>query len=190
VQLYPKYASAWFQLGSVLQKEKQKEAARAAYTKAAAIDNRFLPPYLSLASMASEEGDWTALLALTNHILDLDPLNHAAVTGFIMDLDPLNCADAYFYNALANYKLNKIVAAEKSALKAERIALPARFPQVHLLLAEIFARKNDYATAILEMQTYLELAPNAENADRVRAQLAKLEKLNDSVPIGEKSNPM
>jgi hypothetical protein len=92
--------------------------------------------------MASEEGDWAALLALSNHIMDLDPLNHAAVTGFIVDLDPLNCADAYFYNALANYKLNKIVAAEKSALKAERIALPARFPQVHLLLAEIFARKN------------------------------------------------
>jgi Tfp pilus assembly protein PilF len=190
VQLYPKYASAWFQLGNVLQKEKQKEPARTAYTKATEIDNKFLPPYLSLASMASEEGDWTALLALTNHILDLDPLNHAAVTGFIVDLDPLNCADAYFYNALANYKLNKIVAAEKSALKAERIALPARFPQVHLLLAEIFARKNDYAAAILEMQTYLELAPNAENADQVRAQLAKFEKVNDPVPAGEKSNPM
>jgi tetratricopeptide (TPR) repeat protein len=119
------------------------------------------------------------LLALTNHILDLDPLNRAAVTAFIVDLDPVNCADAYFYNAVANFELNKLEAAEKSALKAEHIAHPAHFPQVHLLLGEIFARKNDHAAAISELNTYLEIAPHAPNADQVRAHLAKLEKLND-----------
>jgi hypothetical protein len=190
VGIYPKYAIAWFQLGNVLQKENQKEAARTAYTRATTIDNRFLPPYLSLASMAFEEANWPLLLALTDHILSLDPLNHAAVTAFIVDLDPLNCADAYFYNALANYKLDKIDAAEKSAIKAEHIALPARFPQLHLLLSEIFARKNDYATAISELKTYLELAPNATNEHQVRAQLAKLEKLNNSVKTGERPDRM
>jgi tetratricopeptide (TPR) repeat protein len=186
VGIYPKYAIAWFQLGDVLQKEKQKEAARTAFTRAAAIDNRYLPPYLSLASMAFEDGNWPMLLALTDHILNLDPLNHVAVTAFIVDLDPLNCADAYFYNAVANFKLNKMEDAEKSALKAEHIALPVRFPQLHLLLSEIFTRKNDYATAISELKTYLELAPNATNEGQVRAQLAKLENLNNSVKTGEK----
>jgi tetratricopeptide (TPR) repeat protein len=105
-------------------------------------------------------------------------LNHVDVTGYyIADLDPLNCTEAYFYNAVANYKLNKIEAAEKSGLKAEHVDLLTRFPQLHLLLAEIFARKNDYATAISEVQTYLELAPHAKNADQAREQLAKLEKL-------------
>jgi tetratricopeptide (TPR) repeat protein len=132
VEIYPKYAIAWFQLGSVLQKENQKDAAHAAYTRATTIDDRFLPPYLSLASMAFADGNWTVLLTLTDHILGLDPLNQVAVTGFIVDLDPVNCADAYFYNAFANYKLNKIEAAEKSGLKAERIALPTRIPQLHL----------------------------------------------------------
>jgi tetratricopeptide (TPR) repeat protein len=106
-----------------------------------------------------------------------------------VDLDPLNYADAYFYNAVANYKLNKIEDAEKSGLKAEHILL-TRFPQLHLLLAEIFARKNDYTTAISEIQTYLELAPHAKNADQVRAQLAKLEKLTDSVSTSEKPDHM
>ncbi len=190
VELYPKYASAWFQLGNILQKENQKEAARTAYTRATLIDNRFLPPYLSLASIAFGEGNWTVLLALTDHILDLDPLNHVAVTGFILDLDPVNCANAYFYNAFANYKLNRIEAAEKSALKAERIALPTRIPLLHLLLAEIYARKNNYASAISEIQTYLELAPNAPDADQVRAHLAKLEKLNNSVKTSEKPDQL
>jgi hypothetical protein len=186
VGIYPRYTIAWFRLGNVLQKENQKEAARAAFTRATAIDDRFLPPYLSLASMAFVDGNWPALLALTNHILDLDPLNRAAVTAFIVDLDPVNCADAYFYNAIANFELDKLEAAEKSALKAEHIALPAHFPQVHLLLGEIFARKNDNATAIAELQTYLEMAPNAPNADQVRARLAKLQKLNDLVRAAEK----
>jgi tetratricopeptide (TPR) repeat protein len=186
VAIYPKYAVAWYQLGSVLQKEKEKEAARTAFTRATAIDNRFLPPYLSLASIAFEEGNWPVLLALSNHILALDTLNQVNVTAFIVDLDPINYADAYFYNAAANFQLNKIEEAQKSALKAERIALPARFPQVHLLLGEIFARKNDYATAIMELNTYLELAPNATNAAQVRLHLAKLQQLNDSAKTTEK----
>jgi Tetratricopeptide repeat len=182
VQLYPSSANAWFQFGTVLQKEKQQDAARKAYTQATTIDSKFLPPYLSLASMAYQAGEWTEVLDLTGHILDLDPLNRVAASGYVLDLDPSNYADAYFYNAMANYKLNKMEDAEKSALKAEHLDLVTRFPQVHLLLAEIFARKGNYAVAIAQIQTYLALAPHAEDADRVREQLAKLEKLNGPAP--------
>jgi tetratricopeptide (TPR) repeat protein len=188
VQLYPSSANAWFQFGTVLQKENQQDAARKAYTQATTIDNRFLPPFLSLASMAYQAEQWTEVLDLTDHILDLDPLNRVAVNNYILDLDPSNYADAYFYNAMANYKLNKIEDAEKSALKAEHQDLVTHFPQVHLLLAEIFARKGDYAVAIGQMQTYLALAPHAKDADRAREQLAKLEKLNGPVSNSEKTD--
>jgi tetratricopeptide (TPR) repeat protein len=186
VEIYPKYANAWFQLGVVLQNLAQKESARTAYIQATTIDPKFLPPYLSLASLAYEAEDWTQVLSLTNHVLDPDPLKYADVTGYILDLDPLDYAEAYFYNSAANYKLDKIEDAEKSALKAERLDVRPRFPQLHLLLAEIFARKNNYATAISEIQTYLELAPHAKDADQVRERLAKLEKLNGSVSTSEK----
>lgn len=185
-EIYPGFANAWFQLGTVLQKENQKDAARKAYTQATILDTKFLPPYLFLASMAYEAENWTVVLKLTGHILDLDPLNHADVSGYILDLDPLNYAEAYFYNSVANYKLNKIEDAEKSALMAERLDLRTHFPQLHLLLAEIFARKKNYAPAIAEIQTYLALAPHAKDADREREQLAKLEKLNAPVPTNEK----
>jgi tetratricopeptide (TPR) repeat protein len=178
VAIYPKYTSAWFQLGGVLQKQAQKESARTAYTRATTIDNKFLPPYLSLASMAFEAEDWTQLLNLTNHVLELDPLKYGDITGYILDLDPLDYAEAYFYNSAANYNLNKFQDAEKSGLKAERLDVRPRFPQLHLLLAEIFWRKNDYATAIAETKIYLEIVPHAKNADQVREQLAKLEKLS------------
>jgi Tetratricopeptide repeat len=186
VRIYPSSANAWFQLGTVLQKENQSDAARQAYTQATTVDTRFLPPYLSLASMAYQTANWPDVIDLTGHILDLDPFNHAAATTYILDLDPLSYSDAYFYNAVANYKLNKIEAAEKSALKAEHLDLRPHFPQVHLLLAEIFARKNNYAMAIAQIQTYLELAPHTKAADQARQQLAELEKLNGPASTSEK----
>jgi tetratricopeptide (TPR) repeat protein len=184
VEIYPKYANAWYQLGTVLQKEHEKDAAHAAFTRAANIDTKFLPPYLSLALMAYEAENWTSVLDLTGHILNLDPLNHVA--GYVWDLDPLNYTEAYFYNAVANYKLKRFADAERSGLKAEQVDLPTRFPQVHLLLGEIFARKNDYAIAIAEIQTYLELIPHAKDEDQIRERLANLEKLNGSVSASEK----
>ena len=186
VQIYPRYADAWFQLGTVLQKENRIDAARTAYIQATTIDTKFLPPYLSLALMAIEAENWTEVLTLTGHILDLDPVNQAAVTGYILDLDPLNSPWAYFYNSVANYKLNKFEDAEKSAVKAEHVDLHNRFPQLHLLLAKLFAQKKNYAAAILEIRTYLELAPHAKDADQMREQLARLEELNGSVSTSER----
>ncbi len=187
VKLYPSFANAWFQLGTVLQKENQKDEARKAYTQSTTLDSRFLPPYLFLALMAYEAENWTEVLRLTGHILDLDPFNQTNVTGYILDLDPLNYAEAYFYNSFANYKLNRIADAEKSALKAEHLDLRTHFPELHLLLADIFARKNNYALAIAELQTYLSLAPHAIDADQQREQLAKLEKLN--APLSTSGKP-
>jgi hypothetical protein len=178
VEIYPKYTSAWFQLGGVLRNLAQKEPARDAFSHATAIDSKFLPPYLSLAAMAFEAQEWTQVLNLTNHVMDLDPLRYADVRGYIVDLDPVDYAEAYFYNAAANYRLGRVEEAEKSGLRAERLDTRPRFPQLHLLLAEIFAGKNDYSRAISETKIYLELMPHAKNADQVRQQLAELEKLN------------
>ena len=186
VEMYPGYKSAWFQLGSVLQKENEKDAARKAYVQATMIDSKFAPPYLSLASMAYESRNWTDVLDLTRHILELDPSRYANLSGYILDLDPLDYAEVYFYNAVANYNLNKIEEAEKSALMAEHLDVRPRFPNVHLLLAELFAQKNKYSLAISEINTYLELAPDGKNAAYARERLANLEKLNSPMQAGEK----
>jgi tetratricopeptide (TPR) repeat protein len=178
VKIYPSFASAWFRLGSVLRQEKHNDEARKAFTEAATIDVKFLQPFVSLASMAYEAGKWTEVLDFTRHILNLDPWRHVETTGYILDFDALDYAEVYFYDASANYKLNRIEDAEKSGLKAERIDVRTRFPRVHLLLAEIAARKNNYASAISQLKTYLELLPNAKDAVRVREQLAELERLN------------
>jgi hypothetical protein len=182
VAIHPAFVNAWYLLGTVLQKENQNDEARKAYTQATTLNSKFLPPYLSLASMAYQSQSWTEVLKLTAHILDLDPFNHAADTNYILDLDPLNSADAYFYDAAANFMLNRIEAAEKSGLKAEHLDLRTHFPQLHLLLAQIFEQKNNYAPAVTELQIYLALVPHGKDEAPVREMLAKLEKLKDAVP--------
>jgi hypothetical protein len=59
---------------------------------------------------------------------------------------------------------------------------------LHLLMAEIFARKNNYASAISEIETYLELTPHATNENQLREELANLKQLNGSVSASEKLN--
>ena len=189
VGIYPQFAYAWFQLGSVLQKENQGDAAGKAYAQAATIDSKFERPYLALAAMAFADGKWNEVADLTRHLLDLDPFRQSSATGYVLDLDPLDYGEAYFYDAFANYKLKRFAEAEKSGLKAERMDMRPRFPRVHLLLAEIFARKGDYANAITETKTYLELVPHARNAVRVRERMAEFERLNGAVANAEGPAP-
>ena len=184
VDFYPAYGRAWFQLGSVLEKESQKDAARAAYTRATTADAKFLPPYLSLAVMASATENWTEVIRFTDFILALDPFKD--LTGYTVELDPFSYAEAYFYNALANYKVKNFAEAERKAVKAEHLL--GRSPELHLLLSDIFARKNEFTAAISELETYLELDPHANNAEQVRARMAELKNRTDSLSNGEKND--
>ena len=183
IKLYPKYESAWYRLGTVFQKQKDNDTARDAFMRATTINSRYMPAYLSLASMAFDAQNWTDVVKFSAHILEIDPLNHYTVTGYIVDLDPWNFAEAYFFNAAANYNLGKFEDAEQSALKAEHVDLRTQFPQLHLLLSKIYIHKKDYRNAIAQLQTYLELVPSAPDAGELREQLAQLEKLSDPATI-------
>lgn len=178
VEIHPTYAYAWFQLGRILQRENLKEGARSAYKRAIAIDGKFLSPHLALASLAFQEANWNEVLSFTGPILAYDPFKNMA--GYTMELDPFNYGETYYYNAVANYQLNKFDEAERSARKAEQLL--ARSPRLHLLLGEIFARKKNYDSAISELKIYLELVPHAKNADEVRERLVQLERQRDASP--------
>ena len=189
VKIYPKFANAWFQLGNVLRRKNESVAARAAYATASRIDTKFLPPYLALSSLAYSAKEWEEVLKLTSHILEQDPLNYSRVKGYILDLDSFDYAEAYFYHAVANFNLNNLEVAERSALKAANLDVRPRFPQIHLLLGEIFARKNDAPRAIAEFQIYLDQLPEARNAEDVRARLLSLQaSVNPLAPVPRSPN--
>ena len=52
-----------------------------------------------------------------------------------------------------------------------------QYPQMHLILANILAKRNDSSGSLNELRQYLKVAPNAKDARLVRSQVQEKEKL-------------
>jgi len=135
------------------------EKASQAFEKAIAADPKYIPPYVSLAALEIQAEKYEAALDVTGKALDLDP----------------TIVFANFLQAAANFKLDRLDAAEKSAEQAEK-GPHQNIPQVHALLADIFVQKHDYERAATQMRTYLKEAPQGPLAAEMRRNLEQTEK--------------
>ena len=161
VQVYPKYAAAWYELGKIKQDRNELEAARKDYEQSLAADAKYVSPYLQLAFLAAREAKWQDVADTTDRVIRLDPVDFP---------------HAYFFNAVANYNMKKYDAAEKSAREAQKLDTQHRIPKVEHLLGLLLVEKHDYNAAAEQMRSYLRFAPGAQDAAQVRNQLAELEK--------------
>jgi len=163
VDIYPNYAVAWYELGQIQEQNQDIEQACKSLTNAVAADAKFISPYPKLAELAAKAENWAELADITSRLLKLDAVDY-----------PM----AYFYNATANLNLGQIDAAEKSARAGEKLDAPHRYPRLEQVLAMILARKKDYAGAAAQLRSYLLLAPDAEDAARMKKDVTELERLS------------
>lgn len=162
VELYPQYAAAWYELGLIYQQQNNKDQAREAYGKSLAADAKFMKPYLQLAMLSAQERNWQEVADTTSRLLRLDPFDYP---------------QAYFFNSVANFNLRKLDEAERSVREGLKIDQQNRVPKMKHLLGIILANKQDYAGAAELLRAYLPHAPNEQEAELVRKQLAEIEKL-------------
>lgn len=167
VGIYPKYASAWFELGLAQEAQNQTGEARNSYAKALEADAKFISPYLAMALISAKEKKW-------QDVVD--------TTGRAIKLNPFDFPQAYFYNSVANYNLGNAEAAEKSAREAQKLDTAHRYPKVEHLLGIILADRREYGAAAEQMRNYLKFAPGAQDAATVRTQLSEIEKLAGQKP--------
>ncbi len=160
VGLYPEYATAWYELGLTHQQLKNAEEAKQAFSKALEADAKFVKPYMQLATMAAQQQNWQEVADTTDRMLRLDRFSYP---------------EAHFYNSIANFNLQKLDAAEKSARETLRMDTDKRIPKANHLLGVILANKHDYAGAAEQMKAYLERSPNAPDAEAVKKQLVQIE---------------
>ena len=161
VELYPKYAIAWYDLGRVYQQEKKLDEANHAHLEAIKIDPKFISPYGNLSAMAAAQQKWPDVDQYTSQMLKLNPY-----------VPP----EIYFYAAVANYNLQKMDLAEQRAKEAAKLDAQHRIPRINHLLGIILAQKGDYQPAVENIRLYLKYSPNANDADTVKQQLAEIEK--------------
>ncbi len=164
INSYPQYGDAWFELGQLYKHQNRDAEARDAYMKAIEMDDLYVNPYVGLSWLSSIEEKWGEA---------------AEFTGRAIDLDPIRFPELYFLNALANLNLDNLDIAEKSARQYQRLDPEYHFPRVFLILANVYAIKNNDLRSIEEMRNYLKHAPNAPDAKairlRLRQKLAKAE---------------
>ena len=162
VEIYPKYSTAWFELGRLKEHQNDADGALKAYTQALAADPKYLNPYRQLAGMYVKDQKWKDV---------------ADITSRLIKLDPVDFPDAYFYNSVANYYLKNYDEAEKSVREAQKLDSRNRMPKSNQLLGAILAEKQDYSGAAEQIKKYLTFLPAGQEAENAKKQLMELEKI-------------
>jgi tetratricopeptide (TPR) repeat protein len=159
VQVYPQFAEAWYQLGKIQEPSKPQDAANS-YSKSIAADPKFILPYQRLTPIAAQASKWQEVVDYTTHELELNPRG---------------TPQAWYFNAVGNFKLGKADVAEASATKALAMDPLHTAPNTEQLLAVILAGKGDYAGALQHLRNCLTYVPAGPSADLIKQQIAQLE---------------
>jgi Flp pilus assembly protein TadD len=160
-ELYPDYAQAWSQLGEVLEQESKTKEAAAACEHAIQADAKYMRPYLQLMRMAVSEKRMDDAAALGERSMRLAPVEFPGV---------------FYYDAVANYDLKRLEAAEKSARRAIEMDKSHDYPAAEALLGKVLADKGDYREARDHFAKYVQLAPKADDVPAIRQRIAELER--------------
>jgi tetratricopeptide (TPR) repeat protein len=123
IEKYESYAAAWVMLGEILQARQDPREGQKACAEAQKADPAYLPSYLCLAEAAIQNEDWEEVLKSTRAALDLNPAS-----------DPY----AYYYRAVAYFRLNGLPEAQTNALEAVRIDRTSRETSSCELLRRIY----------------------------------------------------
>jgi tetratricopeptide (TPR) repeat protein len=167
VEGYPKYATAWYELGRTLEHLKDAAGASKAYQQAFSADEHYVPPYIQLAAIAAEKRDWSEVIARTDQVVKLDPMNFPGI---------------YVFNSIGQFNMQHMDAAEKSAREALKLDTTHRFPDANRVLGAILARRGDFEGAAENLRVYLKYAPNGPEAQTAKDQLTKIEQLAKATP--------
>jgi len=165
IKAYPRYASAWLELGRSQVKLNNFVDARTSFTRATAYDPHLLEAYAETARLAAAQKRWTELANATDQLLHLSP--NASATW-------------WFLNAIAHYNVGNIGLAESSASRGLRLDTKRQIPQLEYVYGIILAKRAEYGAAVAHIRTYLQLSPHASDAPETRIVLAEFQKLAET----------
>ena len=155
---YDKYAAAWTELGKIYANGNQYEKANQAFGKAILADPKYVPPYLSLAALDVQTQDYENAVTMAGKALDMDPT--LGMAGFV--------------EAIAYYRLNKFEDAAKVGRDVEK-GPHQNIPELHALLADTLAQKDDLPGAAAEMRAYLKEWPHGPSAAAMKHNLDQID---------------
>ena len=166
VQIYPRYAVAWFDLGNVQLHKSDFEQARHSFEQSIAADSKYANPYRGLAELDTQQKQWESLVKVTDQLLALNPVSFP---------------DAWLRNALGNYYLRNFAAAEKSARQGMKVDETHQVPKLEYLLGVILMQEREFQDATVHLQNYLHVATQPSDIEDAQRQLAEITRVSASV---------
>ena len=161
VALHPEYAAAWTFLGQLYMARQDLPAARRAYEKAAAADDKYLTPYDPLMRLALHQQRWQDANDLARRALDLNPRFSAA----------------RYCLAVSSYKLGDLSEAQQAALELQSSPRARRYPESLQLLGMTYAKQRQWQESAGYYRKYLAARPSSPLAAQIERELARWEKL-------------
>jgi Flp pilus assembly protein TadD len=160
IEKFQDYSAAWVMLGLILEEQHKAQVAHDACSHAATIDATYLPAYLCAAEVSVRNQEWQGALSSADLALSLK-----------------SQGDAYpnYYRATAYLHMNNLVEAKKSALQAAEIDVNHSEPSLYFLLAKIYEREGDDASAIAQLRQLLKRHTDRLQENMAKQYLAKLE---------------
>jgi tetratricopeptide (TPR) repeat protein len=158
VDLYPKFARAWNNIGVVRAKTGDRPGAVEAWQKAIGVDERYGSAYFNLSRVSIANKQPAEAQKLIEKGLTANPND---VEGLFL-LATSQAMQGNWDQALINAR--KVHAGEHK-----------RFPDVHMIAAQGLAAQNQPKLAIEEYELYLKEYPDSPNAALVRQNMAQLQ---------------
>ena len=167
VSLFPRFAEAQLLLGEVYSTQGHADRAELSYRAAIDADAHFVEPYHQLAVLAGKRSDWKAMADLSAKALQLDAYEY-----------PAN----YLVNAIANFNLHNLDAAEKSARAGRKLDSQYKLPRFDFILAAVLLQRGDNAGAAAQLRSFLKYSPAGKEADAAREMLDQTQKIATTAP--------
>ncbi|HZQ67641.1 MAG TPA: tetratricopeptide repeat protein [Terriglobales bacterium] len=165
VEVYPKFAVAWYELGRVHQKNNDLPAAKNAFQKAADADGSYVSPLDGLAGIAAHEKQWQELVN---------------TTAKLVSLNAMTFPNAWFLNGVGHFYLQEYALAEKSARQGLKLDEAHNFPKLEYLLGMALAQERQYVEAAQHMRAFIQQAKKPEEIQDAQKQLSTIEQLSAS----------
>ena len=158
VRLYPQFAEAYSELGSLYLKSGELNKAEEALRK----------------TLQLNEKNPTAQLNYGIALLNQRKMYEAEKELEKAVLADEKAATPHMYLGIALLGLNYLEYAEKEFLKAISLKDDEKLAMAHRYLGGIYMKKGSYQQAVDELEKFLKLAPKAPDAEKIRATIGQL----------------
>lgn len=162
VEATPKFALGWHNLGVLYTFERDDAKARDAFEKAAEADSKLLAPRIILSRLMIKNKEWDKAAKMAAAAIPLDK-------GKVFP-------ELYLHQAVAEYHLKDLTAAENHAKQALDPKSKRSVARAEYVMGRILEAKGDTAGAKQHMTKYLELVPMADDAAVIKAHIDNMGK--------------